>query len=206
MKKWLAALIPASLVLAACAPPPPPEPTTNTIADVLLADAAGDNADGFDSYFYDFDIVTQAVLLFPDLVAAASNAEADLTVFAPNDRAFQVLVADLTGKWLWNEKAIFEAVASLGTETVKTVLTYHIIGSGIPAADALKANGATLTTLQTGTLGVKVGGAPFSMITLVDNDPDYWNPQVVTTKYNVGGALANGYIHGISGVLRPIDL
>ena len=47
-----------------------------TLADVLLADAGRDDAAGFDKRWFDYDIVTQAVLLFPDLVAAASDPDA----------------------------------------------------------------------------------------------------------------------------------
>ena len=45
------------------------------------------------------DIATQAVLLFPDLVSAASDPNSSLTVFLPNDLAFRTLVHDLTGTW-----------------------------------------------------------------------------------------------------------
>lgn len=38
-------------------------------------------AAGFDKNWYDFDIVTQAVLLYPDLVEAASDPSASLLAF-----------------------------------------------------------------------------------------------------------------------------
>ncbi len=204
MRKLIAAL--ALGVFATACVPPAPADSDLTIADVLLSDAAGDDAQGFDHDWYDFDVVTQAVLLFPDLVAAASDPDAELTVFAPNDRAFQVLVADLTGNWLFSEQEVFDAVASLGTDTVKTVLTYHIVGSAIPASAALQADGASLTTLQGGTVGVDVAIPELSFILLNDADANDDDPFIVFSKYDVGGSLANGYIHGISGVLRPIDL
>lgn len=204
MKKFIALL--ALVVGASACVPPAPTASTSTIADVLLSDSAGDDAAGFDQNWYDFDIVTQAVLLFPDLVAAASDPDAELTVFAPNDRAFQVLVADLTGSWLFTEAEVFDAVASLGTDTVKTVLTYHIVPSAIPADAALQADGAALATLQGGSVTVDVAIPELSFILLNDADTNDEDPFVVFSKYNVGGSLENGYIHGISGVLRPIDL
>lgn len=177
-----------------------------TLADVLLADSGRDNAAGFDRRWFDYDIVTQAVLLFPDLVAAASDPNAQLTVFLPNDFAFRRLVLDLTGTFPRTEQAVFDAVASLGLDTVRTVLTYHIVaGPPISFEAALQSDGAQLTTLQGGTIGVQIKrffGFPY--VRLVDADPDAQDPIVVQPE--VGGQLVNGYAHGIESVLRPIDL
>ena len=41
---------------------------------VLFSDAGSDDANGFDHNWFDYDIASQAVLLFPDLVAAASDS------------------------------------------------------------------------------------------------------------------------------------
>lgn len=205
LQKYLVApLVAASAALAACTVPPPAT-SEKTIAQQLLSDT-GDNAAGFDDEWYDFDIATQALLLFPDLVEAASNPDADLTVFLPNDRAFQVLVADLTGNWIWDEEGVFNAVASLGVDTVKTVLTYHIVPSRISAADALAADGAKLTTLQGGEVTVRVENPLLSLIRLEDLDPNAGDGGIVFSKFNYGGELANGFIHGVSLVLRPVDL
>lgn len=190
---------------SACAVPAP-SPSNLTIAGQLLSDSEGDNAAGFDDNWYDFDIVTQAVVLYPDLVEAASDPKASLTAFLPNDRAFQVLVLDLTGKWVSNEQGVFDAVASLGLPTVKTVLTYHLIPAKIAASDALAADGAELPTLQGGKITVDVTEPRLSQIQLGDLDPNDDDPHVVYSKYNYGGSLTNGYIHGISLVLRPADL
>jgi hypothetical protein len=175
-----------------------------TIAAQLLSDSSRDDANGFDRNWYDYDIVTQAVLLYPDLVEAASNPDAELTGFLPNDRAFQSLVKDLTGDRIRTEADVFAAVAGLGLPTVKTVLTYHLVGSKISAWSALKANGAELTTLQGGTIGVRVPFKWFPFVSLQDKDPNDRDPFVV--QFNYGGRLANGYLHGISQVLRPLDL
>jgi uncharacterized surface protein with fasciclin (FAS1) repeats len=182
------------------------ESPDHTLAETLLSDSAKDDAEGFDHRWNDFDIVTQAVLLFPDLVAAASNPDLDLTAFLPNDRAFRKLVQDLTGQRLNTESEVFGAVAGLGLDTVKTVLTYHIIvGSAIDYRSARQSDGAVLTTLQGGTLTVDVRGHRWSgIVKLVDNDPDDRNATVVWP--NVGGQATNGFAHGIDRVLRPIDL
>lgn len=180
-------------------------PPSQTLAEILLSDSAGDDANGFDKNSKDFDIVTQAVLLYPDLVAAVSNPDLKLTVFLPNDGAFRKLVKDLTGQRLRSESEIFAAVAGLGLDTVKTVLTYHIIaGSAIDYATARQSDGAVLTTLQGGTLTVDVRGGWCRSVRLIDNDPDARDPMVVSP--NVGGEATNGFAHGIDRVLRPINL
>jgi hypothetical protein len=139
----LAVVIPAATAGATSSRATPP-----TLAGVLLADARFDGPDGFDRYPYDTDIVTQAVLLFPDLVAAASDPASDLTVFLPTDLAFRRLVHALTGTWMSSEADVFAAVAGLGVDTVKAVLSYHIVPGTIDAAAALAADGAAIGTLD----------------------------------------------------------
>ena len=88
------------------------------------------------------------------------NPDAELTVFLPNDWAFRRLVADLTGLRPWREQAVFDAIAALGTDTVATVLQYHIVaGPPISFEAAKRSDGAVLTTLQGGTITVDVEGA-----------------------------------------------
>ncbi len=176
-----------------------------TLADVLLADSAKDDADGFDRRWWDYDIVTQAVLLFPDLVDAASNPDAELTVFLPNDQAFRRLVHEISGQWVRSEADVFAAVAALGTDTVKLVLDYHIVpGAKISYRAALAADGATLTTLQGGTIEVDVKGGWWKYVVLRDADTDDRDPYV--RQPNIGGEASNGFAHGINRVLRPVNL
>lgn len=179
--------------------------SSSTIADVLLSDSGKDGADGFDWRWYDYDIVTQAVLLFPDLVAAASDPAASLTVLAPNDDAFRRLVKDLTGTWYRSEADVFAAVASLGTDTVKAVLTYHIVGSKVGLPAVLASDEQAIPTLGGGTFTIDVRNKRWAFVEFVDNDPNARN--AFLNRVNVGGGeLANGFIHGIDRVLRPIDL
>jgi uncharacterized surface protein with fasciclin (FAS1) repeats len=176
-----------------------------TIASVLLADAGRDDASGFDRNWHDYDIVTQAVLLFPDLVAAASDPAAQLTVLAPNDQAFRLLAQQLTGRGLRTEGAVFEALAGLGTGTVSTVLRYHIVATKLPPAAVLASDGVAVTSLSDGaTFSVDVINPRVAFVQFVDGDPNARNPFL--RRISVGGELANGFIHGIDRVLRPIDL
>ena len=70
----------AAAAVTAATPAAPAGAAAATIADVVLSDSAKDDAKGFDRNWHDYDIVTQAVLLFPDLVAAISDPNAKLTV------------------------------------------------------------------------------------------------------------------------------
>lgn len=177
-----------------------------TLAEILLSDSAKDNEDGFDARSWDYDIVTQAVLLFPDLVEAASNPDAELTAFLPRDSAFRRLVYDITGQWIRSEAEVFGVVASLGVDNVKNVLLYHLVPAKISYKMALGANGAELPTLlEDATIKVRVKNFWFwRYVKLVDGDTDDRNPIVV--RPNLGGEAANGYAHGINRVLRPFDI
>jgi len=122
----------------------------------------------------------------------------------PNDGAFRRLVYDVTGKWYRSEADVFNAVASLGTDTVKQVLQYHIIPTAIPFSAALKSDGAKLDTLLAGS-SVTVDVRHYRpRVKLIDADTNDRDARVV--KADVGGAASNGYAHGIDRVLRPIDL
>lgn len=192
-------------VLSASGPAQAATPSTSTIASVLLADSAKDDANGFDRNWHDYDIVTQAVLLFPDLVAAASNPAANLTVLAPNDAAFRTLAQSAFKKRFHTEKQVFDAIASLGAPTVKSVLTYHIVGSRLSPTAVLGSNDASVTTLNGAAFTVKVRNPKVAFVQFVDLDLNDRSPFL--NRINVGGGeLANGFIHGIDKVLRPIDL
>ncbi len=203
-RKFLAVLglgLTAALAIPAVAPAS--ASTKPTLAQILLSDSKWDAKNGFDSNPYDLDIVTQAVLLFPDLTAAASDPTANLTVFLPTDFAFRQLVRDLTGKTVYKESEVFNAVAGLGVDTVKAVLMYHIIGGArIDYATALKADGAELTTLGGGIITVDVQGKYFKRVVLVDNDPDLRDPKVILANIRA----SNGIAHVIDRVLLPIDV
>ncbi len=202
MKRSLLAAIGLTLTTALVAPAAASAAPKPTLAQILLSDSSKDAANGFDANPNDFDIVTQALLLFPDLVQAASNP-GDYTVFLPTDYAFRALVKSLTGQTVLKESDVFAAVAGLGLPTVKTVLTYHIIGgSRISYAQALKANGAELTTLQGGTIKVSIIGKFFKKIVLVDKEPALRDAKVVVADIKA----SNGIAHGIDRVLLPVAL
>jgi hypothetical protein len=185
------------------------EPTgTTPLAEVLLADG-----DEFDRNPFDYDIVTQAVLAVleakPDSpVGVLTQGDVAATAFLPNDRAFRLLVRDLTHENLRDEADVFAAVAGLGIDTVEAVLLYHVIpGATIDSGTARAADGAHLTTALTvdgagQTIEVDVRGRSH-VIFLIDNDPDARNPRIVQFDINEGNVQI---AHGIDRVLRPVDL
>ncbi|BAL89634.1 hypothetical protein AMIS_44140 [Actinoplanes missouriensis 431] len=178
---------------------------TTSLAAVLTADKSG-----FDRRGGDYDILTaavQAVLTAKPAspVKVLADGTTALTAFIPDDRAFQLLVADLEDtRRLPSEKAAFTAVAGLGVDTVEAVLLYHVVpGSTIDRKAALKADGAKLTTAGGGAVTVDVYGHYWKRIKLVDADRSDRDARVVRFDVNKGNRQI---AHGVDRVLRPIDL
>ncbi len=186
------------------------EPGNTSLAAVLGNDLVPGN--GFDHNWDDFDIVREAidaVIATKGVdgtpVALLADGDVALTAFIPTDRAFRRLVHNLTGSWL-NEKKTFEAVASLGIDTVEAVLLYHVVpGATIDSATALGADGAALTTAQGGTFTVSVRSVSPLKVRLVDNDPDALNPLLIPADLDINAGNLQ-IAHGIARVLRPINL
>ncbi len=179
---------------------------TTSLAEVLAADGSD-----FDKNWKDFDILDAAVtaVLADDedsAVAVLADGKTKLTAFAPTDKAFRMLVKDLSGKTYKSESRVVSWLAeNAGLDTIETVLLYHVVpGAPITAAQAVEADGAELTTAQGGTIEVKVkGSGKRAQVVLVDQDHDDWNPAVKTPDINKGNRQI---AHGINRVLRPIDL
>ena len=194
----LAVGVSTGLVLGAA---PTAQAWSPTLAQILLADRALDNAAGFDGFSLDFDIVTQAVLAFPDLTEAVSNRGSNLTVFLPTDQAFRATYYSLTGQHISSEQALFTAlVNTLGLPAIKEVLTYHIInGARISYSTALASDGAALTTLNGQTIEVDVVGSWWKRVVLIDKADTLRNPTVIVPNVRA----ANGIAHAIDRVLLP---
>jgi hypothetical protein len=184
-------------------------PATASTGDRSLAARLTADGNKFDRNARDYDVVTEAVLAVlaakpSSPVGVLADGSTPVTAFLPNDQAFRFLVKDLTGKWVRSEKAVFTAVAGLGIDTVETVLLYHVVpGVTITKAQARRADGASLTTAQGGTIGVRVPYRSVPLVILKDADRNDANPFVVRFNINKGNAQIG---HGISLVLRPVDL
>jgi hypothetical protein len=186
-----------------------PAPGEQSLAAVLTADGNGT----FDNNWYDYDIVTQAVLgvlaAKPDSnVKLLTDGSVALTAFIPNDRAFRLLAHDVTHKWYSTEKGVFDRlVKKLGIDAIEKVLLYHVVPGGpILAKDALKANGAKLSTgLPGASIKVVVKGRNVPTIVLLDRDRNDYNPRVNPWQTDINEPNLQ-VAHGITRVLRPINL
>jgi len=164
--------------------------TPGTIADAVAGSS-------------DFDILETA-LNAANLTSALAASDADLTAFAPSDRAFKLLARDLgfAGDTS-DEDAVFNAISNvLGNLSdsgdpiplLTDILEYHVS----PGAKTLSEIGSqdSVATLLDGTSITPQGG------TLVDNEPDLANPDVVAPNR----LTDNGIVHSIDRVLIPSDL
>lgn len=183
------------------------EPGTASLAALLAADGKG-----FDANPFDYDVLDKAVQTVltakpSSPVAVLADGSTPLTAFLPNDRAFRRLANDVLGQQWRSEKVIFGDLAgALGVDTIESVLLYHVVpGATITYRAALGSDGAELTTALTGS-SVRVNVRSFDSgpgIKLVDADPDAVNARVVAPNLNFGNQQI---AHGISRVLRPVDL
>jgi uncharacterized surface protein with fasciclin (FAS1) repeats len=213
MKKSLvsAAAVIAVSTTALAAPAVADSPRAQALGTTSAAEVLATDGSRFDKNWKDFDILDAAVtaVLADDAdsaVAVLADGKTRLTAFAPTDRAFRMLVKDLSGKTFDSEKRIVSWLATnVGIDTIETVLLYHVVpGAPITAAQAVEADGAELTTAQGGTVEVKVvGSGTQARVVLVDRDHDDWNAAVKVPDINKGNRQI---IHGINRVLRPVDL
>ncbi len=198
------AAVPASATSGTAAAPPT---GTGSLAAVLAADG-----DQFDRNWYDFDILDRAVNTVLSVkpgsaVGVLADGTVPLTAFLPNDRAFQVLALDLTHRWYGSEQKVFDALATaVGVDAIEQVLLYHVVpGVTIDSAAALQADGVSLTTAQGGAFTVDVLSRSAKIVRLIDADRNDVNPFLVRSKLDINKGNVQ-IAHGISFVLRPIDL
>lgn len=188
--------------------PPPP-----TLAEILAAQGGiGDRN------WYDFDIVAGVVqaILEEDakdgvqdspLWLAADPNSPKLTVFLPNDRAFQALAADVLGwrYWFADEGKVAQGLLEkFDLATLEFVVSYHVHVGFVDSATALSVpKGTKLAMVAGGEITVNPVKWLRTAI-LADNDPNDVNATLVRSKLDI--QASNGIAHGISFVLRPIDL
>lgn len=212
MKRRVSAALAASALALTTVPAMAPAANAKAIGEDSLAGLLTSDGNTFDKNKNDFDIVTEAALAIvgakPDSpVALLADGSQRLTVFAPTDQAFRLLVKDLTGQTIKSEKKIFEALVDLaGVDTIETVLLYHVVpGKTLTSPKVLKAKGSKLTTAQGGKIKVQVKTKPRLSITLKDRDRNDRDPKVVLKALDLNKGNKQ-VAHGIDRVLRPIDL
>jgi hypothetical protein len=178
-----------------------------SLAAVLTSDG-----NRFDHNRRDFDITTEAVLAVlkakPDSpVGVLTKGKTALTAFVPTDAAFHRLADDLFGRSIPNERKLFATlVKKLGVDTIEAVLLYHVVpGATITSKQAVKADGVKLKTALGKTIKVSVNDLDPLRIRLVDKDRNDRNARLLAHKLDIN--KGNRQIaHGISQVLRPVDL
>jgi len=181
-----------------------------------LAKTYNDPSQASDGNPYDFDIVTQAALdtgladlTKPDQLAGLTK----FTLFAPNDRAFEVLANErglLGPNYRYganvDEKAVYAAVLKLGVPAIKAVLSYHVLPNAKVTGSQVLSGPFTqrLTMANNQKLRVTVlsRSARFPVIVLGDQDGKFFNDQVVKSKIDAV-ETDSIVVHGISDVLLP---
>ncbi len=163
---------------------------SGTIVDVAVA-ASGGGAP--DRNPWDYDLLVQAVVA-TGLDDALADTSTKYTVFAPNDRAFIRLVADLTGTRPASEAdALATITAAFTTDQIADILLYHVVaGKKLGPLQVILSR--SLTMADGGV--VKPRG-----VTLRDETPELKNPRLVLWAINI--PASNGVIHTIDRVLVP---
>jgi uncharacterized surface protein with fasciclin (FAS1) repeats len=163
----------------------------------IVAESGGE----FDDNKYDYDILLNAVLA-ANLQDALADPNADLTVFAPNDKAFIRLARDLGYDGYDEEEAFNTIVAALNAlsggdpiSLLTDILLYHVSGGSQYLWEVVWSGG--VDTL----LGATILPAK---LRLLDNEPELKDPKLLPKKSDI--KASNGIIHTISRVLIPVDI
>ena len=161
-----------------------------SIVDVAVK---ASSADGPDSNPYDYDLLIAAVTA-TGLAPTLADESKTFTVFAPNDRAFERLVADLSGSRPASEQAALDAIlATFTVDQVRNVLLYHVVaGKKLSPLQVLLSR--SLTMANGGTV------RPRGLV-LRDETPALRDPRLLL--YGLNLKATNGVIHTINRVLVP---
>ena len=161
---------------------------------------------------YDYDILTNAVLVTDADATLASLPS--FTLFAPNDRAFEVLANKLGllgpdhryGATVDEKTVTLALVNALGADKIRQVLLYHVlVGAKVTGKQVLSGPFYQRLTMANGqklSVTVLSRSAAFPIIILGDKDGSFFNDYVVKSKIDVI-QTDNVVVHGISDVLLP---
>jgi uncharacterized surface protein with fasciclin (FAS1) repeats len=184
--KLMAVMGAIALVLAACggtdqetattdAPAPVEEAPNTTAAPTTMAEA-----DIVDTAVAAGEFTTLAAALEATDLVDTLKGEGPFTVFAPTDAAFEAALADLG---LTAEELLAD------TETLTSILTYHVISGEVPAADVVTLDGQEVETVNGESVAISIDGETAKVDDATVVQPDVF--------------ASNGVIHVIDSVLLP---
>lgn len=179
-----------TLVLTSCDDDDDPDPPVTPSGPTMnIAEIAQDNSQ--------FSILVDA-LVATDLVVVLEG-DGPFTVFAPNNDAFNAYFdeANLTDDNNDGSR-VDEAAATLGAETVKQLLLYHVLGAEIAAADV--ATKTYVTTQSTSSPDQN----PLSLLAEPANTTVWVNGGSGKGATVIAADImaTNGVIHEVDGVLE----
>ena len=198
MKLILIAVLASSLVLTSSFVGANVADGSNSITDIV-ASSGGE----FDNNPLDYDILLNAVIT-ADLAGALADETAELTVFAPNDRAFMRLASDLgwsggseADAWVFLVAALTDLGSGDPVPVLTNVLLYHVVGDRLSLPDIVQGGPKnTIITLVGAT--IKPKGTRLN-----DNEPNLADPRLLVPSTFFA---SNGNIFTIDRVLIPLDL
>lgn len=153
---------------------------TTEMMDEEMGDTVADIAASND----DFSTLLAAVEA-AGLTEALADPDATLTVFAPTNAAFEAALAELG-------MTVEELLAD--TETLTSILTYHVLGNVVTSVDIVAA----------GTEEIPVGTLSGEELIVVVNDAgDVMFRDQTASVTTADVEASNGVIHIIDGVLLP---
>ena len=129
-----------------------------------------------------------------NLVSTLSDTSTTFTIFAPNNTAFDTLIANTPGV-----SDLAELASTLGTDVLANVLLYHVV-SGDVRADALSTGEVDnlASDGMGGNLNFFVNLQQNAVVIIDDNST---SPDATVTATNI--TAANGSVHLIDNVLLP---
>lgn len=182
-RRLILLLVPLALLVAACG-----DDDDTSADDVEASDDTPATEDASGETIVDLAVANEDLSTLADAVTAADLAETlsgegPFTVFAPTNEAFNSALEalGLTAEELFAD-----------TETLTTILTYHVVPSEAMSADLT--DGMEVETLQGGTLTI---GVTDDGVTVTDANGT--TADVVTADVEA----SNGVVHVIDTVLQP---